>query len=505
MTNYLTQLTSRLDLSLFKKVPVIRLAEAAECGLACMVMIGQYYGLQVDITSMRNLFAISSRGLNLAALTKIADRLGFLYRPLSLELDELSQLKTPAILHWDMNHFVVLTRVTANTVIINDPARGEAKLPFSEVSKHFTGVALEIWPGMAFKKGEQQSELKLLDLLKNVKGLTDFLLKILSFALVIELINILLPIGTQLVMDHVLVASDSDLLTIICLGLIMTIILRTVMSSCRAWLSLILHTYVNVQWSSGLFSHLLKLPITFFEKRKLGDIQSRFDSLDVVRSTVTSSLINTLLDSIMVVTVLIMMVLYGGWLVWVVLGFTLVYLLLRTLTYRYYRQLSEASIIRKAEAKSHFMESLYGIATLKVLGINEKRAVSWMNLNVNAINADIKLSKADLSFGGLAALIASLEQIIILWLGALAIIQGNMTVGMFVAFSAYRSQFSDRTANLINTAIKLKMLGLHTQRISDIALSDQENSQPWRELFTAEKALRLSTENISFRYDDLST
>lgn len=504
MTDYLDTLKSRLDLGLFKKVPVIRQDEAAECGLVCLAMISQYYGLNVDTVNLRNVFRISSKGLTLAALTKIAGYLGFNYRPLSLELEELSQLKTPSILHWDMNHFVVLTKVKANHIVINDPTRGELKIPFKEVSKHFTGVALEMWPGTEFKPGEQRSALRLMDLLKNVKGLSDFLLKIFSFALVIELINVLIPIGTQLVMDHVLVASDKDLLSIICIGLIMTVILRTVMSSCRAWLTLILNTFINVQWSAGLFSHLLKLPIEFFEKRKLGDIQSRFDSLDTVRSTVTSSLVNTILDAIMVVTVLVMMVLYGGWLVWVVLGFTLFYLALRLLTYKYYRQLSEESIIRKAEAKSHFMESLYGITTLKVLGINEKRAVSWMNLNVNAVNADIKLSKADMFFGGINTLISSLEQIIILWLGALAIINGNMTVGMFVAFSAYRSQFSERTANLINTAIRLKMLGLHTQRISDIALTKTEKLKPWYALFPSGEAVSVAAENVTFRYDDLS-
>ncbi|MBW9775187.1 ABC transporter transmembrane domain-containing protein, partial [Escherichia coli] len=133
-------------------------------------------------------------------------------------------------------------------------------------------------------------------------------------------------------------------------------------SMLRAWSSLVMSTLINIQWQSGLFNHLLRLPLAFFERRKLGDIQSRFGSLDTLRATFTTCVVGAIMDSIMVVGVFVMMLLYGGYLTWIVLGFTMVYVLIRLVTYGYYRQISEETLVRGARASSYFMESLYGIA-----------------------------------------------------------------------------------------------------------------------------------------------
>ncbi|EDR2773697.1 colicin V synthesis protein, partial [Salmonella enterica subsp. enterica serovar Oslo] len=143
----------------------------------------------------------------------------------------------------------------------------------------FTGVALEIWPDCQFKEEKVKKRINITTLINNINGIKGILLKIFSLSILIEAIGLLLPIGTQVVMDHAIPASDRGLLTLVCIGLMFFISLRMILSSIRAWISLIMSALINSQWQSGLFYHLLNLPLEYYERRKLGDIQSRFNSL----------------------------------------------------------------------------------------------------------------------------------------------------------------------------------------------------------------------------------
>ncbi len=425
-------------------------------------------------------------------------------RALSLDLDEIGALKKPCILHWDFNHFVVLVSVRRQRIIIHDPARGRRSIGLSEISQHFTGVALEVWPGSHFTAQTIRNRISLSALIGSVHGIKSALVKIFSLSVVIESINLVMPIGTQLVMDHAIPASDRGLLTLICAGLLFFILLRAATGMIRAWSSLVMSTLIGVQWKTGLFSHLMRLPLGYFERRKLGDIQSRFGSLDTLRTTFTTSVVGAIMDSIMVVGVLIMMVLYGGYLTWFVLGFTLIYVLIRLLTYDYYRQLSEESLVRGARASSYFMETLYGIATVKMQGMTERRGSHWLNLEIDTINTGIKVTKMDLFFGGINTFIAACDQVVILWLGTSLVIDNQMTIGMFVAFGAFRGQFSDRVASLTNFLLQLRMMSLHNERISDIALNEMESKKPDINYVAKMLPIALEINDLSFRYDSQS-
>lgn len=503
--NYLfNRINEKLNFSYSRKVPRILQTESSECGLACLAMVAGYYGLNVDMFNLRQKFGISTQGATLNLVANIASQIHLKTRPLSLDIDEIKQLKTPCILHWDMNHFVVLVKVRHSSFVIHDPAFGRRVVGLKEMSQHFTGVALELWPDKDFHKETVKTKLRLLDLMKNIDGLPGALLKIFSLSIVIESINLLLPIGTQLVTDHVIQAHDHSLLAVICLGLVVFTLFKAFVSVIRAWTSIQLGTLTDIQWKTTLFDHLMKLPLAFFEKRNLGDIQSRFGSLDAIRTTFTNSIVSGIIDGIMTIGLFAMMMLYGGWLVWVVFGFTACYALMRLLTYRIYRQFSEEQIIKSSKANSHFMETLYGISTIKALGINNKRSNYWLNLNVDATNTGIKITRFNMMFGGINTLITTMDQVVILWLGAMMVIENNMTLGMFMAFNAYRGQFSQRASSLIDLAISLRMLSLHNERISDIVFSEAEDEVETRDVFQPGKGVSVDVKELTYQYDALS-
>ncbi|HBY1652273.1 TPA: peptidase domain-containing ABC transporter, partial [Klebsiella pneumoniae] len=478
--------------------------ETSECGLACLAMICGHFGKNIDLISLRRKFNLSARGANLAGINSIAEQLGMVTRALSLELDELGALKTPCILHWDFSHFVVLVSVKRNRYVLHDPARGRRNVGLEEMTRYFTGVALEVWPGSEFSEETTQNRIQLRSLINSIYGIKSTLAKIFCLSVVIEAINLVMPVGTQLVMDHAIPAGDRGLLTLISAGLMFFILLRAATGMLRAWSSLVMGTLINVQWQSGLFNHLLRLPLAYFERRKLGDIQSRFGSLDTLRATFTTSVVGAIMDSIMVVGVFVMMLLYGGYLTWIVLGFTTVYVLIRLVTYGYYRQISEETLVRGARASSYFMETLYGIATVKIQGMAERRGTHWLNLKIDAINSGIKLTKMDLFFGGINTFVAACDQVAILWLGTSLVIDNQMTIGMFVAFGSFRGQFSDRVASLTNFLLQLRMMSLHNERIADIALHEKEEKKPELDIVADMTPVSLETTDLSYRYDSQS-
>ncbi|HCY2186931.1 peptidase domain-containing ABC transporter [Escherichia coli] len=498
------QIINLLDLRWQRRVPVIHQTETAECGLACLAMICGHFGKNIDLIYLRRKFNLSARGATLAGINGIAEQLGMATRALSLELDELRVLKTPCILHWNFSHFVVLVSVKRNRYVLHDPARGIRYISREEMSRYFTGVALEVWPGSEFQSETLQTRISLRSLINSIYGIKRTLAKIFCLSVVIEAINLLMPVGTQLVMDHAIPAGDRGLLTLISAALMFFILLKAATSTLRAWSSLVMSTLINVQWQSGLFDHLLRLPLAFFERRKLGDIQSRFDSLDTLRATFTTSVIGFIMDSIMVVGVCVMMLLYGGYLTWIVLCFTTIYIFIRLVTYGNYRQISEECLVREARAASYFMETLYGIATVKIQGMVGIRGAHWLNMKIDAINSGIKLTRMDLLFGGINTFVTACDQIVILWLGAGLVIDNQMTIGMFVAFSSFRGQFSERVASLTSFLLQLRIMSLHNERIADIALHEKEEKKPEIEIIADMGPISLETNGLSYRYDSQS-
>lgn len=206
----------------------------------------------------------------------------------------------------------------------------------------------------------------------------------------------------------------------------------------------------------------------------------------------------------MTIGLLIMLTLYGGWLTWVVVGFTLCYALMRLGTYRFYRRVAEEQVIKGTRSSSHFMESLYGISTIKALNLKERRSQHWLNINIDACNAGIKQTRFDMMFSGINTFITAIDQVAVLWLGAIMVIDNEMTLGMFMAFNAYRGQFSQRASSLVDLTMQLRMLSLHNERLSEIVFSEPEQELPSREVFSKDAGARLEVRNLSYQYDPFS-
>ena len=491
-----------LNLGWHRPLPMLLQSEAAECGLACLAMVTSYLGHHTDLAELRRRFGMSLRGARLSDLMRIAERLGLATRPLRVELDELSQLRSPCILHWDLNHFVVLKSVGASSVVIHDPAAGVRKMGLAELSRHFTGVALELTPTGGFEPAVAPPRLRLRALLGNLVGVKRALGQLLGLALTIEVFAMLSPLFMQWVIDHALVTADGDLLLTLALGFSLLLLVRTAVSTMRGWMLMGLGAGLTVQARANLFSHLIALPATFYEARHLGDVMSRFDSQEQILQAITTELIEAVLDGLMAGITLVIMFVFSPMLASLVVAGAALYGVLRWACYTPLRLAATEAIVWQARQDSHFLETLRGIKTIKLFNGQEDRRAHWLNLLVETVNRHLTTQKLGLLFRTANALLTGGLAILIVWLGAQRVLAHTFSVGMLIAFIAYKDQFLERVSELINKAVDLRMLRLHAERLADIALTPPEPKTPWAEPAEGRQPAAIEVRGLRFRYGE---
>ena len=493
-------LLANLDFGVRRRLPVFLQTEAAECGLASLGMVAWFHGHRLDLAGLRRRFTVSLKGATLAYLMQAAGRLHLAPRPLRLELEELAQLRTPCILHWDLNHFVVLKSADARGAVIHDPASGLRKLTLAEVSRHFTGIALELSPTVEFRAEEERRRVRLRDLMGNVVGLRRSLTQVFLLALALQAIAVVSPFYMQWAVDGAVVSSDRDLLTVLGLGFLLLAILQVALAVLRSWVVLYLGTTLNLQWLANVFSHLLRLPVSYFEKRHLGDVVSRFGAVTSIQRTLTSSFVEALIDGVMAIATLAMMLVYSVTLTALAVGAVLLYATLRWTFYEPLKRATEEHIVHNAKQQSHFLETVRGVQSIKLFGRQEERRSRWLNLVVDAVNQDLVSQKLGLGFRSANGLVFGVERIAIVWLGSLLVLESTFSVGMLFAFVAYKEQFSARVSGLIDKLIELRMLNLQGERLADIVLTPPEEDSPMTGVDEIDASLE--ARGLSFRYSD---
>ena len=477
-------------------------AEASECGLASLAMVAAHHGMAIGLPELRQRFSLSLKGATLPRLMDAASRLGFSARPLRLDMDELARLKLPCILHWDLNHFVVLARVGHGKVTILDPAIGKRRLGLAQVSEHFTGVALELTPGAEFEPRRSRPSVPVRQLTGKVSGLWRSLALLLVLSLALQAFVVIGPFFLQWVVDQVLVSADRDLLAVIAIGFGLVLCLRTATALLRGWAILHLSTRLGLQWLGNVFAHLLRLPLDFFEKRHLGDVTSRMGSVHSIQSTLTTSFVEGLIDGLMAMVTLGMMLLYSWKLATVTLLAMAMYLLLRAGAFRPMRDGTERKLLADARQQTHLMESIRGMQSIKLAGVEQRREAGYCNLMNDAVNRDVWLAKLGLGFTASNTLIFGVERIAVIWIGALLAMQNVFSIGMLMAYLAYKDQFASRIGSLIDKWIEFRMLRLHGERLADIVLAEPERDCAVGTPLVGCGEEGIAVRNLSFRYAD---
>lgn len=474
-------------------------SEASECGLASLAMVFSAHGSELGIAELRRRFPLSLKGANLNDLIKVCDRTGFHARALRLDLAGLSKLRVPCILHWDLNHFVVLSSAGSKYITILDPAVGKRQMSLAEASQHFTGIALEVAPRADFKPEKAPSLVTLRQLTGPIRGLFTAIIQIVLLSLALQLFVIVSPFFMQWVVDQALIAEDKNLLATLALGFGLLVLVQVGTGLFRGWTITYLSSRLGLQWLGNVVSHAIYLPLDYFQKRHLGDITSRLASVQSIQRILTSSFIEAIIDGAMAIATLILMAVYSWKLACITFAAVCIYTLARMLVYRPMRDCTERQLIASANQQTYILETFRGMQSVKVSGIEALRLSVHQTLMGKTVDSDVQLSRMVVAFLNFRVLIFGLERIVVIWIGALLAMKSLFSIGMLIAYLAYKDQFAERAASLVDKWVDFRMLKLHGERLADLVLTPCDARAETYQTPRLEAA-EVSVQNLAFRY-----
>lgn len=487
-----------------RRTPYIAQSEGSECALACIAMVASFHGYETDLIALRQRYGMSLKGANLKQVIQVAEDIGFNARPLRGEIEDLPHLSLPAILHWNLNHFVVLTKISTGIrgtrYHIHDPARGALILTRDEISRHFTGVALDLLKSESFKPKIDRRDLRIGQLWSSMSGFWQTICQVVLLSLVLQFVVLATPFFLQVSIDTVFPSFDYDLLLMLALGFGGLTIINFMASWLRSLILVTLSNSLSYQVIVNLFRHLVRLPLDWFEKRHVGDIVSRFGSTQPISQLLSQGMIAAFIDGVMALLTLTLMFIYSGVLCGVAVAALTLYIVVRLAFLQALRLRNLDVITTAANENSSFIETVRGIAAIKAFGQEGNRQRLWQKKKADAVNAQIKLGRLTAGFDAIGQLVLALEKVVFVYLAIRLALDAKLSVGMIFAFQAYKDQFLGAGMRLVEQAINFKIIQVHLTRISDIALSKTEDGGQTRQNDAPDYSQGIELRNIRFRY-----
>jgi ATP-binding cassette, subfamily B, bacterial len=477
-----------------------------ECGLTCLAMILTYYGRKTSISELRTRFGVGRDGTSALGIVKAARSMSMRVRALALQHTELRHILLPAIVHWQFDHFLIIERWSPKWVYVVDPAGGRRRrLTAEEFDAGFTGILITLEPGANFDRNAPVSPVTLRSyVVRGIKQAPGALLQILVASVILQIFGLVTPFLTKVIVDQILPFKISSMMTVLGLGMILLFSAQGITSLLRDWLLVYLRARIDIHMMLGFFEHLLSLPYNFFQQRSSGDLLARMASNSSIRDILSSNLIGTLLDSGMVV-------LYLFILLWQSLPFTLltlaiglVQVLLIIFTYRPIRELASQELNAQGKSQGYLAEALNGIATVKAAGAEQEVYNRWSNLFFDQLSISVRRSYLSSVSGTAMSALQAFSSVALLWVGAMQVLNGSMSVGTMLALNTLAGSFLGPLSGVVGRTQQLQLVQANLERLTDITATSPEQH---RQAVQSPPKLSgdIQLENVCFRYSPDST
>ena len=471
-----------------------------ECGAGCLAMILSYYGRKTSIPEASNYLGIGRDGTTALAIATAGREQGLRVRAYTIEPANFEYVKCPAIVHWNFNHFLIVERWTPKYVDVVDPAQGRRRLTAAEFDAGFTGVVLVCEPGVNFERRAGTQPFWRSFLVKYALQTPGLLVQIIGATLLLQLLGLVLPIFTKILVDHVLPMRNSDIMTILGLGMIMVLLAQVVTSYLRAALLIHIQARLDSQMMLGFFEHLLTLPFKFFQQRNSGDLLMRLGSNAVIREMLTGQTISIVLDGSLVLAYVLLILLRFPVFGLAIIGIGLLQVLLLLSTTRKVHNLVQRDLSAQAQSQSYLVETLSRIETVKAAGAEERIFDHWSNLFFNQLNVSLQRNYLSIVIETGVMGLRILSPMLLLWIGAHKVLNGTMSLGTMLALNALAASVMGPLASLISNGQRLQLVGSHLERIADVLQAEPEQDPQ-----TVSRAPRqtgaIELQNVSFRYN----
>ncbi|MGF1478230.1 MAG: ABC transporter transmembrane domain-containing protein [Cyanophyceae cyanobacterium] len=484
---------------LTRRYPFFQQQGPADCGAACLVMIGRYWGKQFSVNRLRDMTNVNRSGASLRGLTAAAESLGFATRPVKASLDRLAQQQLPAIAHWQGNHYVVVYRIGRRRAIVGDPAIGQRTLSLPAFKAGWTGYALLLQPTALFTE-VQETAPPFWQFFELAKPHWFVLAEVFIASLFIQLFGLITPILTQLLLDKVVVQRSSITLMAVGMGLLLFGLFRVAMSGLRRYLLDHTANKIDLALIVGFIRHTLRLPLRFFESRYVGDIMARVQENTKLQRFLTGSALSVVLDILTVFVYVGLMFWYSWQLTLLVLAIVPPFVVLTLTATPFLKRISREIFNALAVEHSYLIQALTGIRTVKSMAVEQIVRWHWESL----LNQSVKKRFSGQVIGNQLQIISSTIHTVattaLLWYGAWLVIHDQLTIGQLVAFNMLLGNVIAPFQELAGLWHEWQEVVIAVERLNDIL-----DSEPEEDLTAPRQCLprlrgRVCFEQVTFRY-----
>ncbi len=428
---------------------------------------------------------------------RCAEAIDLYARPLRLQRSDLRRLTLPAVLHWEFDHFVVATSAGRTGIVINDPAAGRRRLGWNEVDKSFTGVAVEFSRMPGFTPAAIRGLPTVRGLWRSFRGLRRYLALMLLLLLVSQLIALIPPIATQLLIDNVVLGHDRQWLHRVLVGLGVVMLAGLVIDSLRRHIGIYTGMHLALDSSTAIVHHLLSLPVLTVERRSVGDLVSRLDSIRPIQAALTETLLRIAVQGTVLLASCALMLAYSPRLATVTISALLLIALIQAASLPMSRALTMDALIASAAAKNSLIETLRGFASVNALGLSGKRLCHWGRGYGRAINAGTKQQQIALAASVGQGLVNVFEHLFFLAIGLGGVLEKQLTLGVLFAFMGLRGRMQGAAAELVVTTRDLYLVRSHVERVGEIVA---EQALPGTQAAAVRLPLRGAVECVALSF-----
>ncbi|WP_442948488.1 peptidase domain-containing ABC transporter [Nostoc sp.] len=483
-----------------KSYPFYAQQSAADCGSACLVMIGNYWDKHFSINRLRDMTNVSRNGASLKAMAATAENLGFATRPVKATLEKLAEQPLPAIAHWEGKHFIVVYEITKKRVIVCDPALGQRSLTKAEFQASWSGYALLLQPTALLKdtKNESRTFWKFFEL---IKPHYRTLFEIFIASIVIQLFGLVTPVFTQLLLDRVLVQRSVTTLNAIGVGMIVFGLFGVAVNGLRQYLLFHTANRVSIALLVGFIKHTFRLPLSYFESRYVGDIVSRIQENQKIQQFLTGQTLSIILDMLTLVVYLSLMFSYSWRMSLFVLCTIPPFFILALASTSILRRISREIFNAGTKEQSYLIESLSGIRTVRSLAIEQTVRWHWEELLNDLVKKGFNAQIIGNRLQIISGVIQTFVNTALMWYGATQVINGELTIGQLVAFNMLVGNVLSPFQRLAMLWNQLQEIVISTERINDVLEAEPEEdleTKPRKLLGKLHGNIRF--QNVTFRY-----
>ncbi|MEZ4635955.1 MAG: peptidase domain-containing ABC transporter [Caldilineaceae bacterium] len=489
-----------------RRVPVVLQMSAADCGAACLAMIGGYWGGQLSLATCQRLLGGNAGGVTALGIAQAAREIGLNVQAFRHTLAGLAQAERPAILHWQGTHFVVLESWREDRVTVIDPALGRRTLTPDGLAAGYSGVTLIFAPGPDFtekfaahQNDDRSSQWRaFLARVLAVPGMRPLLTQIVGASLLLQLAGLLLPLTTWLVVERILPNPTQNLLPLLGTGLLAALTAQAAVSFVRDLLAVRLQQQLDRRLIPDFFAHLLRLPYGFFQQRATGDLLSRLEGNRAVRELVTSGVLTGLLDGGLALLYLVILYVQYPLFGWIVTGAALLYILLLWLTSSRVQELSQLALATEAAEESFAVQVLRGIESVKAAGTETWITAQWRDRFDAGLNAAAARGRYLARVDSLFLLVNAATPLLLLWLGASAVQTGRLDLGQMLALVVLAGSSLAPLGSLADYIHRAQQMWAYLVRMADVLETEPEEAQPDDTPLVL--AGKIAVTDLSFRY-----